>query len=169
MVIKRIILEVEAEFDTETWNIRPVKGWSAGIRDAMDNYVEGNQLPEERPAGRNKAGKRAGRKRAWYLNYSKGDHPLKPLPEYEVREFTGAGGINGVYEIAEWCGGEAEFVQPERPLLDHWVIRVPTSEGVTDARVGDIIFKGAPGEFYILPSHVLTALNPEKEEDDDVS
>lgn len=66
----------------------------------------------------------------------------------EAEEFIGDHGVIGVDEIAKWCGGKAEFIQPPRPALDHWVIHIPTLEGVMTAQMGDFIIKGVQGEFY---------------------
>lgn len=80
----------------------------------------------------------------------------KPV-EIEAVLLTGVHGVIGVNEIAQWCGGRSEFVQPERPALDYWVVHIPTLEGTMTARIGDFIIKGVQGEFYPCKPDIFAA------------
>lgn len=65
----------------------------------------------------------------------------KPV-EIEAVEWTGA---NHLITETFMKGSGAYIDYSERPL---GVIKIPTLEGVMDARVGDFIIKGIKGEFY---------------------
>ncbi|MCG7610326.1 hypothetical protein [Mycobacterium sp. CnD-18-1] len=70
----------------------------------------------------------------------------KPV-EIEAMRFDGS--LNSAKQIAEWCGGRADFdPKPSDPTDVHVSIAIPTLEGTMRASLGDYVIRGVAGEFY---------------------
>lgn len=80
----------------------------------------------------------------------------KPV-EVEAWQHDCRHGVIGVHELADWCGGKAEFMGRQPLGLNAWVIRIPTLEGTMTAMPNDYIIRGVQGEFYPCKPDIFEA------------
>ena len=65
---------------------------------------------------------------------------------------------DNIKQVAEWCGGQAEFEEkPSDPTDVHWWLDIPTLEGVMKGSLGDYVIRGVKGEFYACKPDIFEA------------
>ena len=60
------------------------------------------------------------------------------------------------YDVASWCGGEAQDAAPSGAVYAPGLVKISTLEGDMWASDGDYVIRGVQGEFYPCKPDIFT-------------